>query len=141
MPNLVAYDPAFAYEIEIIVEDGIRRMYAEQEDVFYYLTVENDTYPMPAMPEGVEEGVLKGMYRFRKAPKNRRLKAQLLGSGAIVNMAHSRLRRSSTSATASAPTCGASPASSRSTPTAWPPSAGTACTRGASGASPTCTSA
>ncbi len=87
VPNLVAYDPAFAYEIEIIVEDGIRRMYAEQEDVFYYLTVENDTYPMPAMPDGVEEGVLKGMYRFRKAPKNRRLKAQLFGSGAIVNMA------------------------------------------------------
>ena len=62
-------------------------MYAEQEDVFYYLTVENDTYPMPAMPEGVEEGVLKGMYRLREAPRKRRLRAQLFGSGAIVNMA------------------------------------------------------
>ena len=87
VPNLVAYDPAFGYELEVIIKDGIRRMYVEQEDVFYYLTVENDTYPMPAMPEGVEEGILKGMYRFRKAARNRKLKAQLFGSGAIVNMA------------------------------------------------------
>lgn len=88
VPNLVAYDPAFAYEIEIIIKDGIRRMYVEQEDVFYYLTVENDNYPMPAMPKDVtEEQVLKGMYRFRKAAKNRKLKAQLFGSGAIMNMA------------------------------------------------------
>ena len=88
VPNLVAYDPAFAYEIEIIIKDGIRRMYVEQEDVFYYLTVENDNYPMPAMPTGVtEEGVLKGMYPFRKASKTRKLKAQIFGAGAIMNMA------------------------------------------------------
>ena len=88
VPNLVAYDPAFAYEIEIIVQDGIRRMYVEQEDVFYYLTVENETYPMPAMPEGVEEGVLKGLYRFQASSKKRsKLRAQLLGSGAIMRSA------------------------------------------------------
>jgi pyruvate dehydrogenase E1 component len=87
VPNLVAYDPAFAYEIEIIIKDGIRRMYVEQEDIFYYMTVENDTYPMPAMPEGItEQDVLRGLYRFRKAPKKRKLKAQLFGSGAIMNM-------------------------------------------------------
>ncbi|SVB07609.1 uncharacterized protein METZ01_LOCUS160463 [marine metagenome] len=88
VPNLVAYDPAFAYEIEIIVQDGIRRMYVEQEDVFYYLTVENETYPMPAMPEGVEEGVLKGLYRIQASSKKRsKLRAQLLGSGAIMRSA------------------------------------------------------
>ena len=88
VPNLVAYDPAFAYEIEIIIRDGIRRMYVEQEDVFYYLTVENDSYPMPAMPESAtEEGILKGMYPFRPAHRSRKLKAQLFGSGAIMNMA------------------------------------------------------
>ena len=88
VPNLVAYDPAFAYEIEIIIKDGIRRMYVEQEDVFYYLTVENDNYAMPAMPEGVTEAsILKGMYLFRKAGKNRKLRAQIFGSGAIMNMA------------------------------------------------------
>jgi pyruvate dehydrogenase E1 component len=88
VPNLVAYDPAFGYEIEIIIKDGIRRMYVEQEDIFYYLTVENDNYPMPAMPESAtEEGILKGMYPFRKAGKSRKLKAQIFGSGAIMNMA------------------------------------------------------
>jgi pyruvate dehydrogenase E1 component len=88
VPNLVAYDPAFGYEIEIIIKDGIRRMYVEQEDVFYYLTVENDNYPMPAMPESAtEEGILKGLYPFRKASRNRKLKAQIFGSGAIMNMA------------------------------------------------------
>ena len=88
VPYLVAYDPAFAYEIEIIIQDGIRRMYVEQEDVFYYLTVENENYPMPAMPEGVEEGILKGMYRFSTTTKKRsKLRAQLFGSGAIMRCA------------------------------------------------------
>ncbi len=86
-PNCVSYDPAFAYELATIVEDGIRRMYVEQESIFYYLTLMNDNYPMPAMPEGedVKPGILKGMYRFSKAKNtSAKLKAQLLGSGAIL---------------------------------------------------------
>ena len=86
VPNLEAYDPAFGYEIAVIVREGIRRMYAEQEDVFYYMTVENDQYAMPDMPDGVEEGILKGMYKFRASTKKRaKLKAHLYGSGAIMN--------------------------------------------------------
>ncbi len=85
VPNLKAYDPAFAYEIAIIIEDGIRRMYKEQEDVFYYITVMNEPYPMPAMPAGVKEGILRGLYRFKAADdKKGKLRAQLLGSGAIL---------------------------------------------------------
>ncbi len=88
VPNLMAYDPAFGYELAVIIRDGIRRMYEEGEDIFYYLTVENETYPMPAMPEGVEEGILKGLYKFKTAAKKRaKLKAHLFGSGAILNKA------------------------------------------------------
>ena len=88
VPNLEAYDPAFGYEIAVIVREGIRRMYAEQEDVFYYMTVENDQYAMPDMPDGVEEGILKGMYKFRASTTKRtKLKAHLYGSGAIMNSA------------------------------------------------------
>ncbi|MBM3778915.1 MAG: pyruvate dehydrogenase (acetyl-transferring), homodimeric type [Acidimicrobiia bacterium] len=88
VPNLVSYDPAFAYEIAVIVEDGLRRMYRDQESVFYYLTVENQPYEMPEMPEGVRDGILKGLYRFRKSSKTRaKRRAQLLGSGAILHEA------------------------------------------------------
>ncbi len=88
VPNLEAYDPAFGYEIAVIIREGIRRMYVEQEDVFYYLTVENDIYSMPEMPDGVEEGILKGLYKFKPSAKKRtRLKAHLFGSGAIINSA------------------------------------------------------
>src|SRR6185295_9266006 len=71
VPNLISYDPAFGYEIAVIVEDGIRRMYKEGESVFYYITVMNEQYEMPAMPEGehVREGILRGMYRVRPAEK------------------------------------------------------------------------
>ena len=88
VPNLLAYDPAFAYEIAVIIEDGIRRMYQAQESVFYYLTVTNEPYAMPPMPEGARVGILKGMYKF-KAAENTKAKrqAQLLGSGAILNEA------------------------------------------------------
>jgi pyruvate dehydrogenase E1 component len=86
VPNLVAYDPAFAYEIAVIIRDGIRRMYEEQEKVFYYLTVMNENYPMPPMPEGVKDGILKGMYKFKaSAKKTFKLKAHLFGSGTILN--------------------------------------------------------
>src|SRR5207249_1549550 len=85
VPNLVAYDPAFAYEIAVIIQDGIRRMYQERERIFYYLTVMNDKYSMPAVPEGSREGILKGMYRFRAASHDKaKLRAQLFGSGAIL---------------------------------------------------------
>jgi len=85
VPNLLAYDPAFAYEIAVIIEDGIRRMYKEQENVFYYITVENEPYAMPAMPEGAREGILKGLYRLKAADnKKAKLHAQLLGSGPIL---------------------------------------------------------
>jgi pyruvate dehydrogenase E1 component len=88
VPNLLAYDPAYAYEIAVIIEDGIRRMYKEGESIFYYITVMNENYAMPPMPEGVRDGILKGMYRFRAAANPKaKLRAQLFGSGAILNEA------------------------------------------------------
>jgi pyruvate dehydrogenase E1 component len=88
VPNLLAYDPAFAYEIAVIIQEGIRRMYDDGESIFYYLTLMNENYAMPAMPEGAADGILKGMYRV-KAAENRKakLQAQLFGSGAILNEA------------------------------------------------------
>jgi len=89
LPNLKAYDPAFAFELAVIVQDGIRRMYERQEDCFYYITVMNENYAHPPMPAGanVTEGILKGMYRLKAAEsqKNAALRAQLFGSGAILN--------------------------------------------------------
>ncbi|MEM6730992.1 MAG: pyruvate dehydrogenase (acetyl-transferring), homodimeric type, partial [Myxococcota bacterium] len=87
VPNCVAYDPAFAYEVAVIVKDGLRRMLDENEDVFYYLTVYNENYEMPAMPEGVEEGILRGLYPLSKAPGRKKLKAQIFGSGPMVHAA------------------------------------------------------
>jgi pyruvate dehydrogenase E1 component len=87
VPNLLAYDPAFAFEIAIIIQDGIRRMYVNQESIFYYLTVGNEPLPMPAMPQGdnVRQGILRGMYRFKPSQKkDAKLRAQLFGSGAIM---------------------------------------------------------
>jgi pyruvate dehydrogenase E1 component len=87
VPNLLAYDPAFAYEIGVIIQDGIKRMYVDQESIFYYLTVTNEPLPMPAMPEGkdVADGILKGIYRFRESTKkDAKLRAQLFGSGTIM---------------------------------------------------------
>ncbi len=86
VPNLVTYDPTYAYELAVIIRDGIRRMYEEQEDVFYYITVMNENYPMPHMPKGAKEGILKGMYKLRPSTKKKtELKANLLGSGTILN--------------------------------------------------------
>ncbi len=86
LPSLRAYDPAFAYEIAVIVRDGLRRMFVEQENVMYYLTVMNEVYTMPPMPTGVEEGILNGLYRFRAAGQTRgRPRAHLFGSGSIMN--------------------------------------------------------
>ncbi|MGD0304940.1 MAG: pyruvate dehydrogenase (acetyl-transferring), homodimeric type [Candidatus Acidiferrales bacterium] len=88
VPNLKAYDPAYAYELAVIIEDGIRRMYHNEESIFYYITVMNENYAMPPMPGDVREGILRGMYKFRAASNpDAKLHAQLLGSGAILNEA------------------------------------------------------
>jgi len=88
IPNLVTYDPAFAYEIAVILEDGLRRMVKEREDVFYYITLGNENYPMPAKPEGADEGILKGLYRLRRAEGlEGRPRVQLLGSGSLLREA------------------------------------------------------
>jgi len=86
VPNLKAYDPTYAYEIAVIVKDGMKRMYVDQEDIFYYLTVMNETYKMPPMPKGCEEGILKGIYKFSKSKNTKsKIKAHLFGSGTILN--------------------------------------------------------
>lgn len=88
VPNLKAYDPAFAYELAVIVRDGLYRMYEAQESVFYYITMMNEFYEMPPMPEGAKDGILKGMYKYKTSEQNKnKAKANLLASGAIVNEA------------------------------------------------------
>ncbi len=82
VPNCVAYDPCFGYELTVILQDGMRRMLEDQEDVFYYVTVMNENYVHPPMPEGAREGILKGMYRLRASAASARV--QLLGSGTIL---------------------------------------------------------
>jgi pyruvate dehydrogenase E1 component len=82
VPNCRAYDPAFAYEVAVIIRDGLRRMYGpDPEDVFYYITLYNETYPMPAMPDGAEEGIVRGLYRCRPAGAERSHRVQILASG------------------------------------------------------------
>ncbi|MBT7951303.1 MAG: pyruvate dehydrogenase (acetyl-transferring), homodimeric type [Gammaproteobacteria bacterium] len=83
IPNCISYDPTYAYELAVIIHDGLKRMYENQEDIYYYLTVMNENYEHAAMPKGVEEGILKGMYILRKGGK-KKLKVQLLGSGTIL---------------------------------------------------------
>jgi pyruvate dehydrogenase E1 component len=85
VPNLKAYDPAFAYEIAVIVKDGIHRMYEKKEDIFYYITVMNEFYKMPPMPKGSEKGILKGIYKFKESNIPAKQKLHLLGSGTILN--------------------------------------------------------
>ena len=87
IPNCISYDPTYAYELAVIIQDGLRRMYAEEENVFYYLTVMNENYAHPAMPKGVEEGILKGLYQLIKSKKDdgQTPTVQLMGSGTILN--------------------------------------------------------
>ncbi|MBZ0102895.1 MAG: pyruvate dehydrogenase (acetyl-transferring), homodimeric type [Thermoanaerobaculia bacterium] len=87
VPNVVAYDPAFAFEIATILQDGMRRMYAENEDVFYYLTLYNENYVQLPMPEGAEEGILRGLHLLRPAPAGEGPRVQLLGSGSLMREA------------------------------------------------------
>jgi pyruvate dehydrogenase E1 component len=85
IPNCISYDPTFAYEVAVIVQDGLRRMYEQQEDVYYYLTTLNENYEQPAMPEGAEEGIKRGMYLLRDGQGDAKSpRVQLLGCGAIL---------------------------------------------------------
>ena len=84
IPNCVSYDPTYGYEVAVILHDGLRRMVGKQEDVFYYITLMNENYEHPAMPKGVEEGILKGMYLLRESKSKHKARVQLLGSGTIL---------------------------------------------------------
>ena len=84
IPNCVSYDPAFAYELAVIVQDGMRRMFQEQENVFYYVTVMNENYPQPAMQKGIESQIIEGMYLYQKGARRKSKRVQLLGSGTIL---------------------------------------------------------
>ena len=84
IPNCVSYDPTFAYEVVVIIRDGIRRMYQEQQDVYYYVTLMNENYPHPAMPAGAEEGIVKGLYLLKAGAKAKGPRVQLMGSGTIL---------------------------------------------------------
>ena len=83
IPNCIAYDPAFAYELAVIVQDGLRRMYAEQQSVYYYITVMNENYAQPAMPSGVQQGIIKGMYLLQIGGRGK-VRVNLMGSGTIL---------------------------------------------------------
>jgi len=86
IPNCVSYDPTFGYELAVVIQDGLRRMVQEQEDVYYYLTVMNENYEQPGIPEGAEADIIKGMYAFRKGGNDTQApRVQLLGSGTIFN--------------------------------------------------------
>ncbi len=89
VPNCISYDPSFAFEVAVIIQDGMRRMYAEQEDVYYYITLMNENYTHPAMPEGAASGIIKGMYRLAEGAKTKGKapRVQLLGSGVILREA------------------------------------------------------
>jgi pyruvate dehydrogenase E1 component len=87
VPTIQAYDPAFGYELAVIIANGLQRMYRDREEIFYYLTLYNENYPMPAMPDGVIEGILKGLYKYQAGPTGLAHKAHLLGSGPLIHSA------------------------------------------------------
>lgn len=84
IPNCIAYDPCYAYELAVIIQDGLKRMYVDDEHVYYYITVMNENYEQPAMPINAESGILKGMYLLKKSDENKNPRVQLLGSGTIL---------------------------------------------------------
>jgi pyruvate dehydrogenase E1 component len=87
IPTCLPYDPAFGYELAVIVADGLRRMYVEGEDIFYYLSLYNENHAMPPMPAGVEDGILKGLYKFKPGAEGKKVRAHILGSGPIIQSA------------------------------------------------------
>ena len=127
IPNCVSYDPTFAYEVAVIIQDGLRRMYAEQEDVFYYITLMNENYEHPALPEGAEEGIIKGMYLLQPAAE------EAGGRACSCSAAAPSCARSSPPPTllrgvrGHAPTSGAARASPSCAARGWRRSAGTCC--------------
>lgn len=84
VPNLLSYDPAYAYELAVIIKDGLKRMYVDNEKIFYYITVYNENYEQPAMPEGAEEGIINGMYKLKKSSRKFKTKAQLMSCGSVL---------------------------------------------------------
>ena len=87
IPTCLPYDPAFGFELAVIIADGLRRMFVENEDIFYYLSLYNENYPMPPMPAGAEDGILKGLYKFKPGVPDKKIKAHIFGSGSIINSA------------------------------------------------------
>ena len=87
IPTCLPYDPAFGYELAVIIADGMRRMFVENEDIFYYLALYNENHPMPPMPAGVEDGIVKGLYKFKSGYTGAKIKAHIFGSGAIMQSA------------------------------------------------------
>ena len=141
VPSCVAYDPCYAYELVVILQDGLRRMYAEDEQVFYYITVMNENYSHPAMPEGVEEGIRRGMYLLRAGRRGSRAPGAAPRLGHHPARGRGRRATCSRSSSTSRPTSGASPASASCGATASPSIAGTGCIRSRSRArrtSPIC---
>ncbi len=139
VPNLICYDPAYAFELAVIVRDGIRRMYEQvTDDHFYYITLYNENYPMAAMPADAADGILKGLYKLRPGQTKSKLpKVHLFGSGPILLHALKR-RRCSASISASTRTCGARPVIASCAATPWRSSAGTCCIRPSRRAPVTC---
>jgi len=88
LPNLITYDPAFAYEVAVIIQNGLKRMYENQEEIFYYITLGNENYAMPEMPDKIREGILKGIYKFKPGSMDEKMmKAHLFASGSLINEA------------------------------------------------------
>ena len=87
IPTCLPYDPAFGFELAVIVADGMKRMFAEHEDIYYYLSLYNENHPQPPMPAGVEDGILKGLYKFKHGPEGKKIKAHIFGSGSIMQSA------------------------------------------------------
>ena len=130
IPNCVSYDPTFAYEVAVIIQDGMRRMFKDQEDVYYYITLMNENYPHPAMPKGVEDGIRRGMYLFRAdITKNKGPRVQLLGSGTILREVIAAGGPFAERISASRPRFGAAPASMSCVAMALQQNAGTSCIR------------
>jgi pyruvate dehydrogenase E1 component len=84
IPNCISYDPTYGYELAVIIHDGLRRMVTNQEDVYYYITLMNENYEHPALPEGAEQGILKGLYSFKDSKLKNKSHVQMLGSGTIL---------------------------------------------------------
>ena len=125
VPTLLTYDAAFAYEIAVIIKDGLRRMYAEGEEYFYYLTLYNESYQMPAMPDGAEEGILKGLYKLKPATKRKKYQGAYFRQRSVAARSAARAGDSWPSSSMSPPMSGARRVTSFCATTRSEPNAGT----------------